>query len=1013
MRSVAATSPFVGREVQIAALLGALDDSCCGPTMAVFVSGEAGVGKTRLLTEFCVLVEARAVPVLSAAAVDLGEGAPFWPVRQALGGYLRDSRYAELHEAVRPWSSRLGPLLSPTSGGGSPPSMPSSGTLDFLIEFIGQLAARTPIVLMLEDMHWADRSTRHFLSYLLAGDAGQGILLVTTYRVDATQESHPLRLLLYELQRKRRVQFIELQPLNRAAVQTLVSSAVGDAADSQLVDFIYARSGGNAFFVEEILRSVYDGRVDGVPADLQEVVRARIATVPRPTQRVLQAMSIADEPVPHQLLAAVLTMSAQTLNDALRSAVTAAAVTVDAEGNCYRLRHGIVKDVIANDLLPGERIYWHRRYGEVLQSPQFAHLATPAQLASHWDRAESRGEALTATVRAAEDAERLFGFAEAHRHWQRATELFDPAGAGAGGIDKPTLLERAAQAAHCAGEHDAAVTLLRAQLTSQPDDGEVTAQLYDRLGRYHLAAGHAGHAVQAHRNALAALPDRSPPQVRSVILAGYADTLLAVGRHAEALEQSELALASCQLPPLGGVRGQILPTLGYARAYLGDLTGGLSAVSEGLRIAEADGDPTSIAAAHLDLCKLLTEPLNRLPDGIDAAKEGISRASQLGLRRTYGVRLQALLANALFRIGDWAEAAAVIEAALAERPTGAAAIELRLARCRVLLAQGQLDDAEQELILVESRSTETASLSHQVSLLTLRAGLAMWRGRPDLARGYVRIGLNALTDASDDIWLLAPLLWHGARAEAEDAVLNQVYSRQVDSDRTEWIRQQLPMLAEAAQTAAPGLQASLLGYLELCEGELTRALGQSEPASWARAIEIWELNGHPYPAAYARLRLAEALFSERARAAGAEKALQAAHASTAALGALPLLSEIGRLANRAGIPLSRAPKSLMVPPMQHVSPPNPKPRQEHRDLGAAFTGAGRLASLTMREISVLQEVAEGRSNRQIARQLFISEKTVSVHVSHILAKLGVRTRVQAAALMYRVSQLSPSEEQPE
>ena len=998
--------PFVGRVEEFGLLVAALDDVRRGRAVAVFVSGETGVGKSRLLREFTADAERQGVAVLQGAAIDVIEDAPFWPVRSALRIFLRDPRHDWAVELLKPWCDELEVMLAAGLRGTVGSSAYSaSTTLDLLVQVIAALSEHGPLIVVIEDMHWADRSTRALLLYLMANLTDQPVLLLSTYRVDGPGDSHPLRILLDELQHDRRVRFLELQPLSQQSVSELVVSAMDSEVSTDIVQFVWQRSGGNAILIEEIINALQEGGSSVVPQTLRDMVLRRLNVLPSAVQHCVRVLAHGGEPVPHRVLAAVVDLSERDLVDAIRAAAAASLISADQTGDGYRFRHGIVQEVVIADALPGERIYVNRRYAEALETVPIVDSARAAQIADHWYKAEEYVRAFPATVAAAEDAERLHGYAEASSHWLRALHLFHLLRGSETGLDGAGLTERAASAAHLAGDSDLAVSLLQRLVTglSATPYAEYV-RLHDQLGRYLRAAGRAGEACVVHQRAVAALPDDGAPELVVAGKAGYSEALLEIGAYKKSSAQAGGALERARSSGLSTAQARLLATLGFGLAYLGEPEAGLAAVSEGLRVAEASSSPDDIAYVRQQLCQLLCGPLNRPEEGVVAARRAAMRLRELGLGHGHGTTVRAIAANALFRIGRWNEATAMIEEALTVRPSGAAAIELRLARCRILIGQGQFQAAEEDLSLVEGLLTETVAPRLQIPLLTLRAGLAMWRGQPERARRFVSAGLDIAAGRSDDVWVLAPLLWHGIRAEADLAVAAQAFGRPVDVTVSDALRSRMRAEADRAAGVAGAIQASVEGYVQLCEAEASRALGEPDPQIWSRAAATWDRNRQPYPVAYAHLRRAEALLGQRTRAAGAIDALTKAAETARMLGAVPLLSEIETLANRANITLpgggptvctDLATRHELLEP--EICPSEARSRQ-------TLMASDPLSALTPRERAVLAELAEGLTNRQIARRLFIAEKTVSVHVSRILAKLGVRTRVQASALMYRVQQ---------
>jgi DNA-binding CsgD family transcriptional regulator/tetratricopeptide (TPR) repeat protein len=1002
--------PFVGRVDELGRLATALEDARRGRAVAVFVSGETGVGKSRLLSELIAFAEEEGIAVLKGAAIDIAEDAPFWPVRGALRAFLRSPRYDWATQFLTPWWDELAVML-PTGRGGEGNSVRSSSTaLDMLVQVIAALSEHGPLIVVIEDMHWADRSTRALLLYLLANLTDEPVLLVSSYRVDGSGDSHPLRVFLDELQHDRRVQFLELQPLSRQSVSELITAAIDSGISPDMAQFVWQRSGGNALFVEEIINAFREGGSSVLPQTLRDLVLRRLNILPPKVQDCVRVLAHGGEPVPHRLLAAVVDLRERELVDAIRAASSASLVSADEKGESYRLRHGIVEEVVIADALPSERIYVNRRYAEALEAMPIADSAWSARIASHWYRAEEYLRALPATVAAAEDAEQLNGYTEASSHWQRALELFDRLQGLETDFDRASLIERAASAAHLAGSSGLAVSLLQ-QLVTEPSAMPYAryVHLHDQMGRYLRAAGRAEEACVAHQRAVAALPDDAAAELVVTGKAGYSEALLEIGAYKKSSTEAHDALERARLSGLSTAQARLHATLGFDLAYLGEPEAGLAEVSEGLQVAEASCSPGDIAYAHQQLCQLLCGPLNRLEEGVAAARRAEMRLSELGLGHGHGTTIRAIAANALFRIGRWDEAAAMVDEALTVRPSGAAAIELRLARCRLLIGQGQFQAAEEDLSLAEGLSTETVAPRFQIPLLTLRAGLAMWQGQPERARRFVAAGLGiADRDRSDDVWVLAPLLWHGLRAEADVAVTAQAVGRPIDVTVVDALRYRMRTEAHRAAGSADAIQASVGGYVQLCEAESSRALGRSDPQAWSRAAAIWQRNHQPYPTAYAHLRRAEALLSQRTRAAGAIEALSKAAVTARALGARPLLNEIETLATRAGVSLPDHDPSAYTDSAAGEELVEPKIEPSVTTSRQTADASDPLSALTPRERAVLAELAEGYTNRQIARRLFISEKTVSVHVSHILAKLGLRTRVQASALMYRIQQSRPA-----
>ncbi|WP_229401439.1 helix-turn-helix transcriptional regulator [Micromonospora okii] len=963
-------APLVGRAEQLATLRSALlDDVGPGQTAAVFVTGESGVGKTRLLREAGQRLRAGGALVLTGACLDIGDASPLHPLLQALRRF--DAELAASHART---SSAVGGLLRMFAEETAGPDG-AGALLERVSRGLHLIAEGRPLVLVLDDLQWVDRSTRQLLLYLLAGLGDLQLSVLAAVRAESLQGAHPLRRVLTELRRLRSVRVLDLAPLGRADTERLATEIVGGPLAPEAAESVWQRSGGNPFVVEELARDVRDGR-DGVSDTVREVFLSRVDALPEPAHAVVHAVAVGVEPVAHWLLAEVTRLPEEELLDAVRAAVAHRLLVGDDDG--YRLRHRLVAEVLAHELLPAERAALHRRYAEALTSaPAELHHA---RLAHHWRLAGEPGLALPAAVAAAREAERLHGYAEAHRHWSAALQLAaapatgSSAAAGPLDVDRAELLRNAAEAAHHCGEHARALTLVE-ELAARPDALTACA-LHIQRARYLAAAGRSAPAEAEYRRALAAA-DCSPRE-RATAAAHLAELLLHLGRYADAgnVAREALTLAA---EVEGSVSEVVLASmaLGFSEAYLEDPDAGLAVMREALDTAERAGRPEDVACAYLHLAELLTGPLNILEEGVVVARRGAERVAELGLGRTYETRLLAIATNGLFRVGQWAEAEKVVAAALRHRPSGADAVELLLARCRLSVGYGDVVAADRDL---EAVATVLAGggARHVIPMLTLRSGLAMWQGRHDLARQAVQRGLTE--SRSDDVGILAALVWHGLRAEAEAHASRAV---PVDATAVRRLREVAERVARKSEHAARPVRDVVDGFLTLCEAEVSR-LDRSDPQLWARSVAEWDRRNHPYPEAYSRLRQAEALLARRSRTATAGRLLRESYRIAQALGAEPLSAEIRTLASRARVSLGERGGSA-----------------EGRPATGGGSAGDELAALTAREREVLEAVAEGLTNREIGQRLFISERTIGVHVSHIFDKLQVRTRVQASAIFLR------------
>ena len=947
-----------GRSHELATLTDAFRAACEGRAGAVLVGGDAGVGKTKLVGELARRARRADAVVLTGNAIDIADAPPFWPVLSALRTAVRSRPDDEVGARLSQWLERL-----PSTRGEGPPVR----LLDLLHQTITELAELRPVLLVIEDLHWADRSTRDLVAYLVAILTYEPVLVVATFRNDTPGATPDLAVALAELRRHQKVTALDLAPLPREVLAELVAEWAPDRSDLEAL--VWQRSSGNVFIAEETVRAVLGGDANGLPPTLREVVLSRIAVLSADGQQVVRAIAAAAGPPRHHLLAEVLGLPAAPLLDALREVVAHGVVVVDESGEGYRLRHGLMTEVVATDLLPGERIDLHRRFAQALAAG-----GDPAQLAHHWYEAGDVERALEASVAAAWASEGVHAYTEAHRHWLRAAELVSRV-SGDPVVHHAECLDRAARAAELAGDHDQAVRLLDELLDDRAGPGGMAAALlHARKGGALRAAGRVTEAAQSYHAAAALLPAAGAAAERAEVLAAQSAALLHslefAGARTVALQASVLARAAGART----IEARILVVLGFSLAYLEDATAGAAALDKAVAVAEGTGEPEAIVEAHLRRAELLSGPLSRFEEGIAYARTGLERMHSLGLARTAGVALLTYAANALFRMGRWEDAEEAVAQAWSLRPSGAAALDVRLARSRIDLARGRLDDAAADLEAVALLARSTTGPRQRIPLLVLFSALALWRRRPEEALRHVEDGLTVAEAGADDIWAIAPLVWHGTWAWA-DLVTARTPPSQAQVDR---LRHHTAELARRGSSTVPAVRSAIEAFSLMCTAEMGRAEQATDPDAWERAADTWERLQHPYPGAYARMRQAEALLVRRARSTHAADVLRHAEDLARDLGARPLMDEVAALAGRARI-------TLEIP--AQAPPP----------------ATGVLDVLTAREREVLHEVANGLTNREIGERLFISEKTVGVHVARIFTKIGVHSRMQASAVLHRLS----------
>ena len=980
---------MIGRGAELSALLDALDRAAASRFSTVFVAGESGVGKSRLLHELEREAESRGAHVLGGECVTLAEGQlPYAPVRSALrrlGGELDPDTFAELLGPGRAEVARLVPQLG---GNGAPAphesqtdeSLAQARLFELLLGLLTRLGEERVVVLAIEDIHWADRSTLDFLSFLIASARHERLLLVCSYRTDALHREHPLRSFLAQHERPPTAERVELRPFTRGELDAQLQGILGTTPDPPLVDRLFERSDGNALFTEELLAAAEEGIE--LPASLRGTLLLRIEMLPQQAQEVLRAAAARGRLVTHRLLAAVAGMPEGELHVALRTAV-AHHVLVQRDDDTYAFRHALLAEALESDLLPGERTRLHLALAQAIQhDPTLVSRdgRAAAELYGHWLGAHRLPEALAAAVRAGLEAEQVYAFAEASHQFQRALELWDRVEGAEerAGMDESGLYARAADGAHLSGDGPAAIRLVRAAIDrlDTRTDPYRAAQLRERLGRYlFMGTGDTEGAQSAFQEAVDLLPLGEPREELAVALASYGAVLMLRGRTVESVERCEQARAVARHVGAGAAEAHALNTQGVNLAFLGDRSTGIEYLRESMRISEDLDDIHGLARSYQNLSQMIDQD-GRLDEAVELALAGAARVNELGMRH-WRLLLEGEAATRLFKLARLEEAYRLTEGALDLGPSFGKLTQCA-ARAQVEVHRGRAVEAELLVRAADEATPHVPGATWIEPLASTRVELELLRGRPLEAR---RLGEQALESAADHEKVVFTARVHAvtaragavlaerARTAGDEAAAAEAAARaQASVDRIEQLLE-----PEAWRGTPPS---ETLAYGGLCAAEALRAAGTASARDWAAVAERWDGIGMPLEHAYARLREAECLMLGGEREL-AEEALAAGLQVTRDCGAAWLQEELQSLARRGR--LSPAGDSQTVP----------DPAVER-------------FGLTDRELAVLELVAVGKTNREIGEQLFMAQKTASVHVSRILAKLDVSSRVEAATAAQRL-----------
>jgi DNA-binding CsgD family transcriptional regulator/tetratricopeptide (TPR) repeat protein len=996
---------MVGRDAELGRLLALLDDAEAGRSVVALVGGDAGVGKTRLTTEVATLAAARGFTVLTGQCAQIGDSVPYLPIADAL-------RAPAIRDAVAA-RQVLGWML-PGGNAGEMPEKDWSGLarqqmFGAVLGLLAEMAAEHPVALVLEDLHWADASTRALFTFLSRVLHRERIVIIGTYRADDLHRRHPLLPVLAELRRLPTVTTIDLGPLAAAALAEHLSSMLPNGRgnlDAATMNSLVERAEGNAYYAEELfadtVSQVRPARGGGTPADptlagraelpsgLAALLLARVERVGDGAQRVLRAAAVAGRRVSDDLVRAASGLSDDEYDEAIREAVAHQLLVPDADG--YAFRHALLREAVYNDLMPGERTRLHATFASLLASRS----GSAAELAHHCLASHDIPGAFAASVRAGAESDRRAAPAEAHRHYDQALALWervaDPEALA--GISRAKLALKSATAAAASGDVPRAVQQFRRawSLVGPGSDPEERSRLGERLAYFLLQIdtdAATSEALTVAREVVSVTPEQPPTWYRARALATLATALLYAGETDQAADWAEHARAAARAAGTESVEADSLITLGTVAniSGLGDEAVRLyTAAHEQARNARVLG--VELRAAYNLAAKHLSR--GELAEAARVAHEGVQRAEETGLGLApFGLDVQHLHFQAHFAQGEW-DHAAELAAGFVIRVTSLPEALLSSMALFIDVARGDPVVPERLYWLAPYwEDTFCAYISRG-----LLAEYKLWRGDAEAALAEASAALDVERRREQQGHGLWPSVIRPA-AVAISALADRARAARVAGDAAgaSAAVDEAASLLELAQAGAvfgrhrkAELGPEGRGWLACASAEYARAQGENDPGLWRATMDAFGPE-YVYECARTRWRLAEALAESGSREEAAGEWGQAREVAVR-LGARPLQTALDDLARRARLPVHGASAGAASP--GSVSSTSP---------GAGGTSGGSpLAALTEREREVLDLLAEGRSNREIAAALFIATKTASVHVSNILAKLGASSRTEAAAI---------------
>jgi DNA-binding CsgD family transcriptional regulator len=978
--------PLVARGREVDRLRAAFEQAVAGTAGAVLLAGDAGVGKTRMTEELTAMAQDKGAIVLTGRCLDAGEaGLAYLPFAEALSTLADRDHAVRAHPAVatlfpdsavptRPDPALFAlalPSTSPVSTGGGPRPEQDVGQLqlfDAVYSLLGELSEQTPMVLIIEDLHWADGSTRRLLSFLLSRLRTQRLLILGTYRSDDLHRRHPLRSLVAELVRLPAVERLDLAPFDAADSRRFVAELAEGRLPDAAIREVASRADGNAFFAEELLASYEDG-CRGMPANLVDVLLARVERLSPAAQQVVRVASVAGRRVPHARLRGAVDLDETDLEQALREAVQHY-ILVPGAGEVYAFRHALVREAVYGDLLPGERVRVHANFARQLAGEQGARGAAAA-LAHHSMESHALPQALAASVTAADEAGKLGAPAEALEHLERALDLWHvvPEQDRPGDTTELDLLRHASWSAGTSGEPERAIAFARSAMerAEASGDPEVAAEAGRRLAKALYAIdGKEDEADEVIARAWSRVERCEPSMVKAWVLAVYAG----IERRADRFEQSramaEQAVTVARQAGSPGAEADALTTLGALDEHAGRIQESRERLRTAIELSmRVNALTTELRARHY--LGVSHYDAGELAEAIKVIDDGNDRAKSTGLTwSSFGLELRVMQVISRYATGDWDGAEEAAEPP-GRRVSNTMSARVAAVGAAVMVGRGRL--AEAGRLAAEIRAEWRRSSLIAMTMGAVSAELACWRGDP-------ADGVAAIKAALEQARAYTGAVRLGALGTAAAADLVAQAKRRRDPEAASLALADGLELAEVARVAARESQprSGFLGpegkaWLARAQAEASRLDGPGDVAAWRAVVAGFDY-GAVYEQAIARWRLAEALLAAGNRDLAAVE-LTAADEVAARLGARPLREAVRKLARHARITLDGA---------------------------SAVRSA--VDPFTPRERAVLGLVALGRTNRQAGGELFISEKTVSVHLSRIMSKLGATNRAEAVAIAY-------------
>jgi DNA-binding CsgD family transcriptional regulator/tetratricopeptide (TPR) repeat protein len=849
---------------------------------------------------------------------------------------------------------------------------------------INRIVDRAPAVVVIDDLQWADRSSLDVLAYLITGLREQRLALLATCREEHRREGHPLHTWLADMRRMPMFSEIRLERLDLAATETQIGGLLGRAVDIGFAAEVHQRSGGNPYLTELLVRGLSQTETQltaSAPEGLKDALLASWHGLSAAARQATRVLAVGGRPTEVAVLGAVTNehgVASKLLATCLTEARDHGVVRPDAEGRWW-FRHPLLAEALYDGLPPGEAERMHASFVHVLASAAGdATAPAAADLAVHNHRAGRIDESYRWSLVAAQHAAELRATAEEAIHLERACLLWNqlPPTTRGSPTDRIRVLRRASQACGRVGRHDSAVGLIEEALRLLDRDSKPlqrSALLVEWWkATYRRSAPEkalADELVEAVR-----LTDAYPTSDERVLaLAALASAEEWDALHNEAIRHSEEAVRVAQSSDSNLAMAAALTTRAMVHSdYVS--ANPLADAREAVRRARLCGSTDWLEEAAIWYVSCLSD----LEESADQAKQVFEEVVESGSEWAYLLADHA--ARMLLWKGHWAQCRELLRTALAARCGGIPGAAIRLTAAQFAARAGRVTEAKLHLDrALDLIPEDFARLRGRLSFAAAEVFMACGQPAKALHFQHKRITVpkagSATIEDEDELVAFAQ-----AAAETAEAA-RAAGDREGEADAVSTLADLVGRWPHEPFTWRRTTGATNDMLKAIFDAEVARCRGMAGQAElWRLAIDKSQEAGWPWEEALSRLRCAQAMLANGSSRADIGDLLRQAHAAAVDLGARLLQDDVESLARLARVTLRQPapiPRTPRLPPM--------------------------LAGLTPRELEILSFLEAGQSNREIANQLVISDKTVSVHVSSILRKTGTKNRLEAAALAQRLA----------